>query len=124
MRSVQDRQVEVFIGEVLRTGVLLSATMTLIGFVLYLWHHAGGLPHYATFIPTRGHFFSAATMLHRALEGHAEAILQIGILLLIATPVARVAFLIGAFVLQTDRLYIAVSSLVLLVLLFSLFFMK
>lgn len=124
MRTLQDRQVEVFIGQVLRTGVLLSAGMTLIGFVLYLMRYTGAPPHYLTFIASRGGFYSPSTSIHRSVAGDAEAIMQAGILLLIATPVARVAFLIGAFALQRDRLYVGVSSLVLLVLLFSLLFMR
>ena len=60
----------------------------------------------------------------KILQGMAEfdsrAIIQLGLLLLIATPVLRVVFAIVAFYLEKDRLYIAVSSVVLAVLLFSL----
>jgi uncharacterized membrane protein len=124
MRAVSDRQVEVFIGEVLRTGVIVAAVLTVVGFALYLLHFADAQPHYLHFIPLRGRFYFPSMLFHLAASGHTQAIMELGILILIATPVARVAFLIGAFALQRDRLYIGVSSVVLLVLLFSLIFMK
>lgn len=124
MRSLADRRVEVFIANVLRTGVVISAVTTLVGFTLYLIHFAGAPVHYGAFVPLRGRFYSPSPLFQRAVSGNALAIIEIGILVLIATPVARVAFLIGAFRIQRDRLYIGVSSLVLLVLLFSLLFMK
>jgi uncharacterized membrane protein len=46
---------------------------------------------------------------------------QFGIVLLIATPVARVALMLGAFVLQRDRLYVALTAVVLALLLLGLF---
>jgi uncharacterized membrane protein len=46
--------------------------------------------------------------------------IQLGLLLLIATPVARVAFSVVAFVLERDRMYVGITLLVLAVLLFSL----
>ena len=63
-----------------------------------------------------------ARLVPNAFHGDPVAIIQLGILLLIATPVARVAFLVGAFALERDRLYVAVSGTVLAVLLYSLFF--
>ena len=50
-----------------------------------------------------------------------RGIIQLGLLLLIATPVARVVFAIIGFALEKDRLYVVVAALVLGILLFSLF---
>jgi len=47
-------------------------------------------------------------------------LIQLGLLLLIATPVARVAFSVVAFAMQRDRLYVAVALIVLAVLMYSL----
>ncbi len=124
MQALTDRQAEMFISRVLRTGVILSAVMTFVGFVFYLLHHSGELAHYMAFAPSRGSFYSLPLLIRFALAARARAIMEVGILVLIATPVARVASLIGAFAFQRDRLYIGVSSLVLLVLLFSLVFMR
>ena len=46
--------------------------------------------------------------------------IQLGLLVLIATPIARVAFSLVAFALQRDRIYVIVTLIVLAVLLYSL----
>jgi uncharacterized membrane protein len=60
-----------------------------------------------------------------AIEGarslDARGIVQLGLVLLIATPVARVALTLVAFVLQKDRLYVALTAIVLVLLLAGLF---
>ena len=55
-----------------------------------------------------------------ALALRAQSVIQLGLLVLIATPIARVAFALLAFARQRDATYVAVSALVLAVLLFSL----
>jgi uncharacterized membrane protein len=47
-------------------------------------------------------------------------IIQIGLLLLIATPVARVAFSVFAFVLQRGSTYVVVTLVVLTILIYSI----
>jgi uncharacterized membrane protein len=47
-------------------------------------------------------------------------LIQLGLLLLIATPVARVAFSVAVFAMQRDRLYVVVALIVLAVLMYSL----
>ena len=51
-----------------------------------------------------------------AVALHSEGIIQFGLLLLILTPVARVAMAIVGFSLERDRLYTVVSLIVLLIL--------
>jgi uncharacterized membrane protein len=58
---------------------------------------------------------------HGIATGDPATIIQLGVLLLIATPVARVGFALVAFAIERDKLYIAVSLTVLAVLLFSFF---
>jgi uncharacterized membrane protein len=55
-----------------------------------------------------------------ALAFRGRGLIQLGLLLLIATPVARVAFSAVAFAIQRDRLYVAVTLIVLAVLIYSL----
>jgi uncharacterized membrane protein len=55
-----------------------------------------------------------------ALTLRGRGIIQLGLLLLIATPVARVAFSVAAFAFQRDRLYVVVTLVVLAILLYSL----
>jgi uncharacterized membrane protein len=57
---------------------------------------------------------------HAALALRGRGIVQLGLLFLIATPVARVAFAAFGFAIERDWLYVGISSFVLLVLLYSL----
>ena len=122
MLKLNDKQVEEFIGQVLRAGTLLSCSVTALGLFLYLLHNSFASPNYGVFNAGKGKLVSLTQLVASALHGHPLAIIQLGILLLIATPVARVAFLVGAFALERDRLYVAVSGTVLAVLLYSLIF--
>jgi uncharacterized membrane protein len=54
------------------------------------------------------------------LSGRSAALIQLGLLVLIAVPIARVAVSILAFALQRDWLYVGVTVVVLIILLFSL----
>lgn len=124
MRKLNDKQVEIFIGQVLRAGMLVSFVVTLIGLFLYLLHHASATPDYRVFHSINRGLLHPGELLPEAFRGYPQAIIQFGILLLIATPVARVAFLVGAFALERDRMYVFVSGLVLAVLLYSLVFSR
>jgi uncharacterized membrane protein len=86
---------------------------------MYLFAHAGEPSHYRVFIARPLRLRHPAALLSRLLSGDPSAVIQLGILFLIATPVCRVLFAIVAFVLEGDRLYVAVSLLVLAVLLFG-----
>lgn len=118
--KLSDKQVEEFIGQVLRVGVLLSSAVTAIGIGLYLLRFHSTSPAYRVFHSVNGKLLP--NLFSTAMHGNPVAIIQIGILLLIATPVARVAFLVGAFALERDRMYVAVSGLVLVILLYSIVF--
>ncbi len=122
MRVLYDKQVETLIGQVLRAGVLLSCFVTLIGLVLYLAHHATAIPDYRVFHSVNAPLRSVYQVVPRAFLGYPLSIIQLGVLLLIATPVARVAFLVVAFALERDRMYVVVSGLVLVILLGSILF--
>lgn len=52
-------------------------------------------------------------------EGDGEAIIQLGVMLLIATPVARIVFSIIAFAREKDRLYILIGCIVLAIIIAS-----
>ena len=122
MRLLNDKQVEILIGQVLRAGVLLSCFVALVGLGIYLFHHAAATPNYHVFHSVYAPLRSVYQVVPHAFQGHPMAIIQLGVLLLIATPVARVAFLVGAFALEGDRMYVVVSGLVLVILLGSILF--
>jgi len=119
---IQDYQVEVAIGVLLRVGVMLAAAVVLLGGALYLAKHGGApVPDYKSFHGVSAELQSIRSIISGSLALHADAIIQLGLLLLIATPVARVIFAAVAFALERDMLYVGFTLLVLAVLLFGLF---
>jgi uncharacterized membrane protein len=115
-----DAQMEAVMGRLLQAGVLLAAAVVVVGGVLYLHGHAGEQPNYRTFTARPIDLKHVGALLRGVGEGNSVAILEVGILLLVATPVARVIFAVAAFMAERDRLYVAISLTVLGVLLFGL----
>lgn len=115
-----DERLEIAIGRVLQTGVLLAAAVVLIGGVMYLMH-ASGLRHdYSHFHGVAEALRTPSGIWHGVLKGDAQSVIQLGLLLLIATPVMRVVFAGVGFLMERDWLYFWVSFVVLVVLLYSL----
>ena len=119
-----DRSMELAIGRLLRVGVAASATLVLIGAVIYLWHHGTELPSYHSFRGEPRQLRHLGAILGDASALHGRGLIQVGLLLLIATPVMRVAYAVWAFARQRDTLYVVFTLTVLGVLLFSLLFMR
>jgi uncharacterized membrane protein len=115
-----DDEVERLIGRLLRIGVVVSAGVAVIGGVLYLVRFGSETADYGTFHGVPDGLNSVSGVLTGAAGLHSRWIVQLGLLLLIATPVARVALSLVAFALQRDRTYVAISALVLSLLIFSL----
>jgi uncharacterized membrane protein len=86
---------------------------------LYLTHHGSSSPNYRVFHAEPADLRSLSGIVTDALSLQSRGIMQLG-LLLIATPVARVAFSVFAFAQQRDRTYVIVTLSVLAVLLYSL----
>ncbi len=118
--TLSDRRLETIIGNLLRAGVVISATITSIGGVIYLAHSGESLTHYRVFHSEPADLRQVKGVLSDAFSGDGLGIMQLGLLLLIATPVARVAFSLAAFAVQRDRLYVVVTLAVLGVLTFSM----
>ena len=117
--TLSDRRLETIIGNLLRAGVVIAATITSIGGVIYLTHSGVSLAHYRVFQGEPADLRHVKGVLSDASSGDGRGIMQLGLLLLIATPVARVAFSLAAFAVQRDRLYVVVTLVVLGVLTFS-----
>jgi len=116
-----DHQVDQVIGRLLQIGVSIAAIVTLWGGVLFLMHHGRAAADYRVFAGTSAGLRSISAILHGVAAGQSAAIVQLGLLLLILTPTARVALTLGAFLIQRDRLYVVLTTIVLAVLLYGLF---
>ena len=119
-RSWTDRRMDVVIGNLLRAGVLISALVVMVGGVLYLARNGGSPTDYRVFRGEPSDLRSVGGILRDAVALNGRGIIQLGLLLLIATPVARVAFSIFGFAEEHDHMYVVIASIVLLVLACSL----
>jgi uncharacterized membrane protein len=107
------------IGRLLRWGVMLSSAIVLVGAICFLHRHSDE--------PASFHTFQAQAAVYRSIGGVAvaaahfdcRAVIQLGLLLLIATPIARVAFSLVAFGVERDWTYVALTSVVLVILISS-----
>jgi uncharacterized membrane protein len=115
-----DQRIEAIIGDLLRAGVIFSGVIVLIGGMVYLIHQGNTVPHYGVFHGEPSDLRSLSGIVADALARHGRGIIQLGLLFLIATPVARVVFSIFAFAVQRDWLYVVLTMIVLGVLMFSL----
>lgn len=118
--AADDTKLDAHIGVLLRVGTLSSAFVILAGGVLYLIRHGHEATHYKTFHGVPPSLRTLSGIVVGAFHGESLAIIQLGILMLIATPIARVLFSVIAFLVERDFLYVVVSAIVLLVLLYSL----
>lgn len=117
-----DRRMENIMGRLLQVGVLLASAVVLAGGFLYVRAHHGVSVDYRTFVGEPDALRSIKGLFHLLMAGDPAAVIQVGVILLIATPIARVVFAVIGFALERDRFYVAVSLAVLAILMASLIY--
>jgi uncharacterized membrane protein len=118
-RGPSDERVEGIISDLLRIGVIASALIVFTGATIYLVANGRQpAPDLSQFKPEQ--LRKPVRILREAASLNVLALILFGLLLLIATPVARVIFSVFAFTLQRDYLYVVFTLLVLSVLVYSL----
>jgi uncharacterized membrane protein len=120
MNTWNDERLERIISIVLRTGVIISAVVVLLGGSCYLVRHGHELADYHVYRGAPEEYRNVRAILHAMGPSNCRAIIQFGLLLLIATPVARVAFSLVGFAMERDRTYVVITSIVLAVLIYSI----
>jgi uncharacterized membrane protein len=118
--KITDYSIEVILGYVLRIGVILSAAIVLTGATIFIIRHGHDPANYRIFRGEPSDYRTIPGVVRNALRGRGRGLIQLGLLVLIATPIARVVFSVAGFVLERDRLYVAFTLIVLTVLLYSL----
>ena len=108
------RQAELIISHVLRGGVVASAGIIAIG-VLRFYLQMAFTGH-----DTLSYPHTLPTVIEQLTRGEPLAIVMLGLLVLLLTPILRVAISIVVFALERDWLYTVITLLVLLILLVSL----
>ncbi|MFL9485230.1 DUF1634 domain-containing protein [Chitinophagaceae bacterium LWZ2-11] len=120
-KTLHDKDIQTALGTLLRTGVILSSIVVLIGAVIYIYRHGQETANFHTFHGDTGLFRTFPDIIKGFFEGKGRAIIQMGILVLIATPIARIIFSIFGFLFEKDYLYVTITLIVLAIILISLF---
>jgi uncharacterized membrane protein len=117
--NFKDKDMQAVIGWVLRLGVIISMLIVVVGGIIYLCRHGHSIANYSVFkgVPD---FLHPSGIINGVQALRGRAIIQAGIILLIATPVLRVLFSAIGFVLEKDHLYTAITILVLLIIFVSM----
>jgi uncharacterized membrane protein len=118
--SLKDKDMQTIIGWILRAGVAVSMVLVFIGGVFFVYRHGHSVPDYKTFQGVPVFIQSLGGILNGVITFKGQAIIQLGIILLIATPVIRVAFSAVGFLLEKDYLYTFITLIVLLIILASM----
>jgi len=113
--------VEQLVGRLLQIGVMIATVVVLAGGAMLIATHGGSVASFRVFRGESSTLRSVSAAVHGALTLDPRGVVQLGLVLLIATPVARVALTLGAFLVQRDRLYVMLTAIVLVLLLVGLF---
>ncbi|HVO35079.1 MAG TPA: DUF1634 domain-containing protein [Gemmatimonadales bacterium] len=115
-----DPRLQHAVGKLLRFGVLLAAAVVLVGGIAYLARYGAAVPDYRVFRGQPDNLRSLAGIVRSAFALDERGVIQLGLVLLVATPIARVAIAGFVFAFERDRTYVLVALLVLALLLWSL----
>jgi uncharacterized membrane protein len=117
----QDQRMDQIMAVLLRSGVSLAAGLVFIGGIVYLSRHDLPTINYRVFQGEPQEYRTVGGILREAATFHGRGLIQLGLLVLIATPVARVLFSVIAFLYERDWTYVAITTIVLALLCYSLF---
>ncbi|MCC5660434.1 DUF1634 domain-containing protein [Nostoc sp. XA010] len=125
-KTSSEQQLEYLLSNLMKYGVLIASAVVLLGGILYLIHHGAEPAGYHFFQGEPSEFSSPAGVVKAVFSGsdaygglHLRAIIQLGLLLLIATPIVRVFISLLTFLLQREFIYVIVTLLVMTSLIYS-----
>jgi uncharacterized membrane protein len=122
IETMIDTDVEQLVGKLLRYGVITASLVALAGGVLYLARHgADALPDYSHFAGEAKGYTTYKGIFSGAMASNPTEVVQLGVLVLIATPILRVLLSLFAFALEKDRLYVVITLVVLSIMMTSIF---
>ena len=111
----------IILSNILRSGVFIAGAIVIIGAFFFLVRHGSEVPNYQIFKPDTFSLSDFKDLFKGIIALRSASIMELGILMLIATPVLRVCFSVLAFIYEEDYLYVVFTIIVLLVLIFSFF---
>jgi uncharacterized membrane protein len=120
MRKVTDEKLEIAISVILRTGVSIAGAVVFLGGILFLVRHGAEMISYHQYHGEPASNRRIGGIIAGTIAFQGRSIIQLGVLLLIATPIVRVAFSMVGFAMERDRTYVVITAIVLAVLIYGL----
>jgi uncharacterized membrane protein len=106
----------------LRYGVITASIVAFLGGVIYLVHFGqAAIPNYHDFKGEGAGYTTFGGIFKGAFAFNATEVIQLGVLVLIATPILRIALSLVAFAVEKDKLYVFITLIVLCVIMTSIF---
>jgi uncharacterized membrane protein len=118
-KKIQDKDLELIIGQLLRYGVLLSSLVVAAGGFVYFIRHGYQQAVFDTFRGEPDKMRKPLEMLKAIGHGEGRPLIAFGLLLLILTPIARIVFSIIGYLMEKDYLYVLITGFVLAVILWN-----
>ncbi len=119
-KTLNEQQLELLLSNILKYGVAIASTVVLVGGILYLIRHGAEPVDYQFFQGEPSEFCSPTGIVWAVLSGSRRGIIQLGLLLLVATPIARVVISLLTFLWQREFTYVIITLSVLSALIYSL----
>lgn len=119
--NFKDKDMQAVIGWVLRLGVIISMAVVFIGGIIYLYRHGHTIANYKTFSGVPEFLQTPRGILNGIVTFRGRAIIQAGIVLLIATPVIRIICSAIGFIMEKDYLYTGITIFVLMIIVIGMF---
>jgi len=120
-QQLTNHEMEMVIGNLLRAGVIIAAATVFFGAIIYLLRHGFAVANYQVFQHEPSYLCNIQGILGNASSFHGRGLIQLGLLLLIGTPIARVALSIFEFARKRDSLYVVITLIVFCILMYSIF---
>lgn len=115
-----DPDMELVISRIMRYGIVVASVIVIIGSVTFLSTHGKDKPQYATFNGQPKELTNVFRIISSLSSTNGLGLIEFGMVVLIAIPVLRVAFSIASFIAEKDKVYVIITSLVFILLLYSL----
>lgn len=116
----ESKKMQLLISSTLRIGVITASTIALIGGIYYLiCHGADTIPNYHKFHGEATNLTTLKGIFAGVYQKQAENCIQLGVIILLLTPISRIILSLFDFAIQRDWLYVVITAIVLAVIILN-----
>ncbi|MCS3552821.1 DUF1634 domain-containing protein [Sphingobacterium sp. JUb21] len=118
-----DKTIQRIIGDVLKYGVRTVLAISTIGGLIFLYNHANEQADYARFTENdRSIIEVVSDVFSGVINMQGRSIIFLAIIILFCTPLIRLLLSLVSFIIEGDKLYVFITTLVLIIIAFSMYF--